>query len=312
MPARFSLRQLEYLVAVAEAGSISGAAEQCHASQGGVSQAISDLERRLGVQLFARRKAKAVALTDAGVRILGDARRLLDAAEELQVGAQAAQNEVSGVLSLGCYSTLAPFVIPPVLDDFASSYPALEVKILEGSADKVIGALLEGQCEIACLYSNDIRGDLDSAVVRTTRPYVILSANHPLATRSAVRLADLADEPMIMFDVPSARNAAQLLASVGLTAKIRHLSSNIEVVRSLVARGVGYSILVQRWPIDLSYEGLPLVSLPIADDAAERHVVLAWLHGVRQNRRASALVSFCKDALASSQPELPTTDSRPT
>ena len=103
-----------------------------------------------------------------------------------------------------------------------------------------------------------------------------------------------------MFDVPSARNAAQLLASSGLTARIRHLSSNIEVVRSLVARGIGYSILVQRWPIDLSYEGLPIVALPIADEAPARHVVLAWLREVRQTHRAAALISFCEKALATS------------
>ena len=92
-------------------------------------------------------------------------------------------------------------------------------------------------------------------------------------------LADLADEPLIMFDVPSARNAAQMLERAGITPNVRHFTSNIEVVRSLVARGVGYSILVQRWPIDLSYEGRPLVSLDSIVGAPERTVVLAWAQG---------------------------------
>lgn len=298
MSVRFSFRQLEYLVAVADAGSISAAAQLCHASQGGVSQALSDLEQRLGVQLLSRRKAKKVSLTDAGSRVLGDARRLLEAADELALTAHPSQNEISGTLSLGCYSTLAPFVIPPVLDDLAGRHPALEVQVVEGAADEILTALMQGCCEIACLYSNDVRGELATVPIRTTRPYIILAADHPLAAREEIRLADIADEPLIMFDVPSARNAAQLLGSAGLTARIRHLSSNIEVVRSLVARGLGYSILVQRWPINVSYEGNPLVARPIADHAPAREVVLTWQSESRQTRRATALLEFCRSTFS--------------
>lgn len=302
MAARFSLRQLEYLVTVADHGSIAAAAEHAHASAGGISLAISELEQRLGVQLFIRQKAKAVTLTEAGTRVLRDARSLLESAEQLQTSASSSQNEISGTLNVGCYSTLAPFVIPPVLDDFAGQHPSLTVQIIEGSGDGVLGALTEGRCEIAFLYANDIHGGLESAVIRTTEPYVILAADHPLAKQKSVRLADLADEALIMFDVPSARNAAQMLAEAGLTANIRHFSSNIEVVRSLVARGLGYSILIQRWPIDISHEGLPLASRDILDSPPERHVVLAWVEGSRLTRRATALVEFCRQAFSAHPP----------
>jgi len=294
MSSRFTLHQLEYLIAVADEGSISAAAAATHSSPGGVSMALSDLEQRLGVQLFIRRKAKALTLTAEGTRILGDARRIVAAAEELQTSATSTQNEIGGTLAVGCYSTLAPFVIPPILDEFASQYPQLEVHVFEGSADDVITALIKGRCEIGFLYGNDMRSGLESAVIRRTKPYVILACDHRLAGQPAVRLADLADEPLIMFDVPSARNAANMLSSVGLSAHIRHFSSNIEVVRGLVARGVGYSILVQRWPVDVSYEGRPVVSKPIADVTEERRVVLAWIEGMRQTRRSRALVDFCQ------------------
>lgn len=297
MSTRFTLRQLEYLSAVAEHGSIAAAALHTHASAGGVSQAISDLEQRLGVQLFIRQKAKAVTLTEAGTRVLRDARRLLGEAEALQDSAITTQNEISGALTVGCYATLSPFVIPPVLDEFAGAYPALRVDVIEGSGDEVISALVEGRCEIGFLYGDDMHGGLDSVVVRATRPYVVVGADHRLAGESEVSLADLEGEPLIMFDVPSARNAAQMLERAGITPNVRHFTSNIEVVRGLVARGVGYSILVQRWPIDLSYEGRPLVSLDIVG-APERTVVLAWVQGARQTRRSAALVAFCRKAFA--------------
>ena len=295
MSPRFSLRQLEFFVAVADAGSVSAGAERCGASQAGVSLAIKDLERHLGVQLLVRRRAKGAALTEAGNRVLVDARRLLEGATELQDLASAQDNRVSGTLSVGCYVTLAPFLIPPVLDDFASRHPDLDVRVVEGAADEVREAVLDGRCELGFLYDNDGAGvALSSVTVRTSRPYVILAADHPLAGRKTISLAEIAQEPLIMFDVPSARNAAQMLAEAGLTPNLRHLSSNIEVVRCLVARGVGYSILVQQWPTDVSFEGRSVVSLPILEPTRERRAVLAWPEKARLTRRARALVEFCR------------------
>lgn len=297
MAVRFSLRQLEYLVAVADAGSITQAATVCGASQAGVSLGINDLERRLGVQLFIRQKAKGVRLTAAGTRVVADARRLLDGADELQALAAAVDHEVSGTLTIGCYTSLAPFFIPPVLDEFASRYPALDVHVLEGAADDLVAALRDGRCEVALLYAEDGDGCLTMVPVRTSRPYLILAANHPLADQEAIHLADIADEPLIMFDVPSARNAVRMLEAAGLTARIRHMSSNIEVIRGLVARGVGYSILVQRWPTELSFEGRPIACRPIADPTPEREVVLAWPGGTRLTRRARTLIDYCRSTL---------------
>lgn len=294
MSPRFSLRQLEFFVAVADTGSVSAGAERCGASQAGVSLAIKDLERHLGVQLLVRRRAKGAALTEAGSRVLADARRLLDGAFELQDLASAQDDRVSGTLSVYCYVTLAPVLIPPVLDDFASRHPDLDVRVVEGAADEVREAVLDGRCELAFLYDNDGAGvSLSSVTVRTSRPYVILAADHPLADREAVSLVEIAEEPLVLFDVPSARNAAQILADAGLTPNLRHLSSSIEVVRCLVARGVGYSILVQRWPTDVSFEGRPLVSLPILQPTRERRALLVWPEKARLTRRARALVEFC-------------------
>ncbi|QKZ15945.1 LysR family transcriptional regulator [Streptomyces chartreusis] len=292
MTSRFTLRQLEFFVAVADAGSVSGAAEACGASQAGVSLAIRDLERHLGVQLLVRRRAKGAALTEAGSKMIADARRLLEGADALQSLASATDSRVSGTISIGCYVTLAPFLIPPLLDDFASRHPDLEVRVFEEAAGEIRDALLDGRCELGFLYANDGGSGLDSITVQTTRPYLILSADHPLATQDQISLAEVADSPLIMFDVPSARNAAKMLADAGLTANIRHLSQNIEVVRGLVARGIGYSIMVQQWPSDTSFEGRPIVSRPIADDIPERSAVLAWPERSRLTRRAKAVVEF--------------------
>ena len=293
MRLRFSLRQLEHLVAVADAGSLTGAAAACGASQAGVSLSISDLERRLGVQLLLRQRAKGVTLTAVGVRVVAEARRLLETAEELQAAASAVDHDMGGTLSIGCYTSLAPHFIPPVLDEFCAQHPALALHVLEGTADDLVAALRDGRSEVALLYAEDADSTLAMRPVRASRPYLILAADHPLASQDSIALADVADEPLIMFDVPSARNAVRMLEAVGLTAHIRHMSSNLEVVRGLVARGVGYSILVQRWPADVSFEGRSLACRDIADPVPTRQVVFAWPEGARLTRRARTLMDFC-------------------
>lgn len=296
MASRFTLTQLEYLIAVADEGSITAAAAKAHATAGAVSMSLKELEQRLGIQLFIRRRSKAATLTPAGHNAVADARRVLSAADELQYSAGSSQKDISGTLRVGCYTTLAPFLIPPLLDEFATAHPDLTVQILEGPADLVPNAIADGRCEAGFLYEDDLPKGFQSRVVRENKPYVILASNHPLADRVAVRLADLADEPLIMFDVPSARSAARFVESAGLSAQIRHFSSNIELVRSLVARGIGYSILIQRWPIDLSYEGRPIAAVPIEDPIAAHRTVLAWSSGIRLTRRTQALIEFSEHA----------------
>ncbi|NHU47975.1 MULTISPECIES: LysR family transcriptional regulator [Rhodococcus] len=295
MSSDFTLRQIEYFEAAARLGSITAAAQACHASQAAVSLAVADLEKNLAVQLLVRRKAKGVVLTDAGARVLSDARRVLEAAGELRRDAHSLSNTLHGTLTVGCYVTLAPFVIPPVLDEFAARHPSLTVTVIEGAGEEMRDALVEGRCEVAFLYADDSNAPLTTTTVQTTTPYVILSAEHPLAHQESISLSDVADLPLIMFDAPSARNAAQMLRSEGLSPNIRHVTPNIELVRCLVARGLGYSILVQKWPVDVSYEGKPLVALPIRDSTDVRRVVLAWPEAVKLTRRAATLIEAAQD-----------------
>ncbi|MDZ4232234.1 MAG: LysR family transcriptional regulator, partial [Dietzia sp.] len=104
----FSLRQLGYLVAVADAGSMTAAAETEHVSQAAISMGIHDLETRLGVQLLTRRPGHGVSFTEAGQSVLDDARRVLDATTDLLSSAKAPGEELRGELKLGCFTTLTP------------------------------------------------------------------------------------------------------------------------------------------------------------------------------------------------------------
>jgi len=293
MVPNFSLRQLSYLVAVADLGSMTAAAEAEHVSQAAISVGIHDLERRLGVQLLARRPGHGVSLTEAGFGVVADARRVLAAAGDVQSSARAPGAELRGRLNLGCYTTLAPLYLPPLHGTFALEHPAVELSVIEGGQEELRRALTSGTCELAITYDSDLGPGLTMETIRTVRPHALFAADHRLAGQASVTVEDLAEEPLIVYSHgPVARNTEQLFRNLGQIPRIVHSSPNIEVVRGLVARGLGWTHVLQRWPLDVSLEGLPLVCVPIAGDVPTYRVVAAWPEQDHLSRRAAAVVSF--------------------
>ncbi|MCZ0991710.1 LysR family transcriptional regulator [Streptomyces diastatochromogenes] len=295
-----SLRQLRYFVAAAEAGTIAGAAAREHISQSTVALAIGELERALGVQLFLRRQAKGLTITQAGLAVLADARPLLAHADELVSSARSLGGRLSGNLVIGCYTTLAPFLMPGVLEGFATEHPTVRLSFIEGSQVELQARLLDGSCEMALLYDLDLQPGVHHEALYHTRPHVLLPRGHALVRNGPVSLYDLADEPMIMLDyAPSRHYFTQLLESLELRPLIRHTTSSFETVRSLVARGLGYSLLIQQPAPAVSYEGLPLAACTIREDVPEMPVLLAWPARAKLTRRAKAFAEFCHRTLAS-------------
>ncbi|MFD4029888.1 LysR family transcriptional regulator [Streptomyces sp. NPDC058637] len=294
MTDRISLRQLHYFVACAEAGTMTGAARHLYVSQGAVSVAIAQLETRIGVQLLLRSKAKGLALTEAGRHLLPEARALLARTDELQSGMRDIGQAPAGRLVIGCFTTIAPFLVPGLLEEFQAAHARVTLDFVEGSLTDLQGLLREGRCELAVLYGVDIQPGVDFDTLYETRPHVLLPSGHPLAEQEEIQLADLAGLDMIALDVPpSLSYFTDVLASAGVTPLVRHRTESFEMVRSLVARGVGYSLLIQHPRPDVSYEGRALVVRRIKDTVRPLPVVLARPTGSRLTRRAAAFAAFC-------------------
>ena len=300
---RFTLRQLEYFVTVAEYGTMAGAAERHHVSQSAISQAINELERALGVQLLMRRKARGTELTGTAREVLPEVRRLLEHAAEVQSTARSVGLSVSGELMLGCYPTLTPFLLPEILRRFGEEHPMVTVRLFEGSVAEMLDRLLDGTCEIALMYDLGITPEVVKTVLYRVRPYVLLAAHHRLAAPGPISLAELRGEPMILLDMPpSATVFREVLVSAGVEPDVRFSSASFESVRSLVASGAGYSLLLQRPPPHATYAGPPLVYREIVEDVRSVAVVLAHARSARQTRRAHAFAEFCRTTLAEAQP----------
>lgn len=293
--AEFTLRHLKYFVAVADEESVTGAAKKLHVSPGGVSLAISELESVLGIQLTLRRRAKGVALTPAGRRSADLARSILRESGELQEIARAMRGEIVGTLRIGCFSTLSPWLMPRIIAHFIAEHPGVRVEMVEESSDVLQRQLLDGDLDVCLMYRNHIRPGMEWEEIVAVRLQLLLAADHPLAGRSEVALDELKDEPAVLLSLrPASEVGMKILKEAGLEDNVRWLSSNVETIRSMVAHGVGYSVLMGRPAGDTTYDGLPVVYKPIRGEIPANAVVLAYPDGNSPNAKIRALSAFCR------------------
>ena len=292
MPA-YTLRQLTYFLAVAEAGSISGAAGRLHVTPTAVASAITDLERVLRTQLMVRRKAHGVALTPTGTFLRERARTLLRDADELELATASGGTELAGPLVLGCYATIAPTIVPMLMEWITTHHPMVELTVVTGSQAELPHRLLAGALDLAIVYDIALPDELESVLLYRAPAYVLLPEGHPLAAREVVPLDALADEPQILLDLPpAAQHTLLLFERAGVTPRIAQRTSDFELTRALVARGFGYAILIQRPTVDRSYEGLPVVVREITPANPSGGVRMIWPWQVRLSDRAAAMVAF--------------------
>jgi DNA-binding transcriptional LysR family regulator len=294
---RYTLRQLAYFLAVAEAGSISGAAARLHVTPTAVASAISGLEGVLRTQLMVRRKAHGVVLTPTGAFLRERARTLLRDADELELAAASGGTELAGPLVLGCYVTIAPTIVPMLMEWITTHHPKVELTVVTGSQAELPHRLLDGALDLAICYEIALPDGLDSVRLYQSPAYVLLPEGHPLAEHDVVPLAALVDEPQILLDIPpAAQHTLLLFERAGLgPPRITHRTTDFELTRSLVARGFGYAILIQRPAVDRSYEGLPLAVREITPTNPSGGVLMIWPQRVRLSDRAAAVVAFATE-----------------
>jgi len=292
----FTLVQLRYFVAAADLGSMTAAAQQLIVAQSAISSAVSTLERSLGLQLFIRHHARGLTLTSDGDRFLTDARNLLIQAGELSASAHRLGHSLTGAISIGCFTTLAPFHLPRLLSDLAAAHPLLTVDLIEGENETLHAALRSGRCEFALMYDLELGEDLATELLALAPPYAILPPGHRLAgEQGGVRLRDLARDPMIVLDLPYSRDYFQaLVRASGVDPQVHYRTANYETVRALVARGHGFAILNQQPAAQSTYDGGSVATVPLLDKVPPLPVVLARLRDLRVTVRGEAFADRCR------------------
>jgi DNA-binding transcriptional LysR family regulator len=294
----YTLQQLRYLVAVADHGSVSAAARSLFVSQPGLSSAVLHLENVFGIKCFNRHHAKGVSLTPAGHLFVEDAREVLLRAAALQQRAQELSQTIAGRLDVGCCSTISPLLIPRILGKLHQMHPDIQVALQDGSGETIQARLQDGVIEVALVFDFAIDPRYERLELVSLAPHVLLPKTHRLAAQSSIELADLLDEPLILFDRPKhAQYLLSLFSGVGRAPTIGQRVGDSELIRSLVAAGKGYALLNARPALDHSYDGSPVACVPISGVVQSATIVVASLPSKSLTSRAAAFIGACRETM---------------
>jgi DNA-binding transcriptional LysR family regulator len=290
MPLRFTLRQLEYFVAVGEAGSIAKAAEQVNVSPPSISASIAQLEAEFGVQLFVRKHSHALALTAGGRLFLKEAARLLNDADALHDIAGDIAEKVRGPLAVGCLLTFAQIVLPALRRKFEED---VRVRQFERNQGQLFEMLQRGEIDAALTYDLELSQDMTFEPLIQLPAYVMLPAAHPLAGREGITPEELVDEPMVLLDLPYSREYF-LSAFQGLRPRIAERTGDIAVMRSMVANGFGYGIANMRPLNAMSPDGKLLVFVPLLGDLRPLTMGIALPNAEHRTLTVQAFIDHCR------------------
>lgn len=267
-----TLRQYEYVVAVADCGSVSEAALKVGISQPSLSVAIKQVEANTGAQLFERKRGSKVEVTPFGHRFVAQARALLDQAGELERASARPSPFV-----FGCFSDIAPWYLGPALDLLRPILGVQDCSGREGRFAELATGLAEGQIQLALSYDVGFGDRFEQRTIRRVPPVAFMSVDHPLAKQSEIHLKDLMPHPLILFSEPESENfMRRLFQDVNLTPEVAQRVTSLELMRSLAAHGLGVGVSYSKPPGTLSYDGQELVTVPIITNEAQADIKLIW------------------------------------
>ncbi|HFQ14730.1 MAG TPA: LysR family transcriptional regulator [Rhodobacteraceae bacterium] len=300
MALRFTLRQLEYFVAVGESGSVAAAAARVNVSSPSVSAAIAQLEREFGLQLFVRKHAHGLTLTQGGRDFLQQARRVLAAAEALNGLASNITGAVGGPLNLGCFATFAQLLLPQLRRLFEQRFPAVRITQSELYQDEIIARLQDARIDVALTYDLNIPPDITFLPMLELPPYAMLAPAHPLAGRARLTPEDLAEHRMILLDLPcSSEYFLSFFAASGLKPNIAERTRDMALLRSMVANGFGYGLATSRTLSQTSPDGNALVFVPLSGSLRPLRLGLAHASGLHPTATIRAFIAHCEAMISS-------------
>lgn len=237
------LQQLRYVLAVADFGNFTRAADFCHVAQPSLSQQIINLEKELGQKLFHRLGRKAV-LTEAGSSFLDRARRILfevdDATREIKDS-----HNLDRFIHVGAIPTLAPTLLPPVIALCRTQFPNLVINVREDFRDEQIRGVIEGELDLA-LISMPVKDPRVSVEKILTEPLMlVLSKSHPLASRPKIQVEDIKQERFVMLGGGSSlsQEVQRFCGDNQFEPNVVSTCAQIATVKALVSLNGGISIL---------------------------------------------------------------------
>jgi LysR family transcriptional regulator, transcription activator of glutamate synthase operon len=292
------LRQLRYLVALAEERHFTRAAQREHVAQPALSQQIRRLEETVGVALV-ERTTRQVAMTEAGDLLVARARRILAELQAADAELQALTGVQIGHVNIGTIHTMGPIDVTLPLARFHERHPAVELTVREHSSEELAEMLRVDELDLAFLSVTERLEShgLAFAQLVSEELVAVIAPDHRLAGRERIRMADLAGEQFISYR-EGARLRELLLAAgrhAGFEPHVTLESNESQRIRRLVARRMGVAILPRS---DAEAVGAHTAAVKLVDPTLRRDITLAWREDRRHAPAAAEFLGLCRELFA--------------
>jgi LysR family hydrogen peroxide-inducible transcriptional activator len=286
-----NLRDLRYLVALADTKHFGRAAEKSHVSQPTLSAQIRKLEDYLGVQLVERQPRK-VALTDVGERVVERARRILRDSDEMVDLAKLSRDPLAGKLRVALIPTLGPYLLPAVAPKIRKALPKLQLLLYEYQTEVLLERLRDGELDLGILALGHETEDFEKRVLFDEPFTVALPATHALAKKASLKIEDLSGETLLLLeDGHCLRDQAlDVCGRIDIREAQDFRATSLETLRQMVAAGLGITLLPE-----LSTEGpfaqaRNLAVRPFAKPVPRRTIGAVWR---KSSTRIPAVAAVC-------------------
>ncbi len=289
-----SIKQVRYFIATANAGQVSQAAIELSVSQSTVTAALKQLEEDLGVTLFARHPS-GVALTAEGARFLQHARNIMAAVNAAEHAPLTADMALAGTVRIGVSYTVAGYFLPRHYARFCRSYPGIRVELSELPRSAIESGLRDGSLDLAVMLVSNLSDHKRIAheTLLRSRRRLWLPVEHPLLAHEQITLEDVARQPYVMLSVDEAnQSVVKYWKPTGLKPNIVFSTSSVEAVRSMVADGIGITILSDMVYRPWSLEGQRIEQRNVLADIPTMDVGVAWSRSRPQSPATKTLQDF--------------------
>lgn len=271
------LKDLRYLVAVADLRHFGRAAARCFVSQPTLSAQLKKLEQSLGVQLI-ERAPNHVSLTAAGEEVVARARRVLEASDEVVTLARNRHDPLAGRLRLALLPTIGPYLLPQVAPQIRRSLPRLQLQLYEYQTAPMLEKLHGGELDVGILALPVELEGLESRDLYRESFLVALPDRHPLAAHATLRAADLKDETLLLLEEGHCLRdqALEVCSRAGTRESQDFRATSLETLRQMVATGAGITLLPELAARGAYRSARGVVLRPFARPVPARHIGAVW------------------------------------
>ncbi|GLO70757.1 LysR family transcriptional regulator [Phaeobacter inhibens] len=276
---RLTYKQVAYIREIAKRGSITDACKALHISQSSLLAAVEAAEQTTKTRLFHKRRGHGVILTPAGKTFLNSAQKFLAAGAEFGKTLDEFSVRAPQILRLGCFSPFGALLLPPLIKRYSEKYGSSEILLREGDQVQLRSWLASGDVDLIVTYDigDEFTGELTP--ICKFPAHALLNIDDEHACCQSISMAELADKPLILLDLPETR--AYLLALFDLTARrptIALRTRSYQTIRSAVASGLGASLL-NIGPSETSPDTESIVRIPISDPLKQPTLLVANPYG---------------------------------